>query len=174
MPAAARALGLEVGRLGAPHGLAGELKIKLHAGDESALFHAKQAVAVLPTGEERTLVVDRVRPTGRGAIVRFSGVGDRDAAAELTGARVLVAREALPPLAPGEYYLADLIGVQVTGPDGPVGEVVDVVVHPSVNAVAVRLLDGKVAEQPLLPHWVGRVSVKERTLELLTLEGLIV
>jgi len=64
--------------------------------------------------------------------------------------------------------------VQVTGPDGPVGEVVDVVVHPSVNSVTVRLLDGKLAEQPLLPHWVLRVSVKERMLELLTLEGLIV
>jgi ribosomal 30S subunit maturation factor RimM len=87
---------------------------------------------------------------------------------------VFVPRDAVPPLAPGEYYLVDLVGLSVRGPEGPVGEVVDVIVHPSVNSVSVRLTDGRLAEQPLAEPWVRRVSVEERVVELATLDGLIV
>jgi ribosomal 30S subunit maturation factor RimM len=87
---------------------------------------------------------------------------------------LLVERSELPALANGEYYLVDLVGLEVRGPDGKVGEVVGVSVNPSVNSAQVKLADGRVADVPLLPHWVQRVSVEERVLELATLDGLIV
>ena len=52
-------------------------------------------------------------------------------------AKVLVARSALPALAAGEYYLVDLIGAKVVGPDGPLGEVIDIEVHPTVDCIVV-------------------------------------
>jgi 16S rRNA processing protein RimM len=125
-------------------------------------------------GAPSALEVERARPSGPGAIVRFAGVQDRTAAEALRGARVLVERADLPPLAPGEYYLADLVGLRVQGPEGPVGEVVEVNAYPSVVSISVRLADGRLAEQPLGPHWVVRVSVAEGTLELSTLDGLAV
>lgn len=175
MPDRAGARGrLEIGRLGAPHGLKGELKVTLHAGEESALFDVEDVTAVLENGSERALRLANVRPTGRGAIVHFEGVADRDQATALRGARLFVERSELPELAAGEYYLVDLVGLEVRGPDGTIGEVLGVSVNPSVNSVSVKLADGRVAEIALLPHWVRRVSVEERVLELSTLDALIV
>jgi 16S rRNA processing protein RimM len=165
---------LEIGRLGAPHGLAGELRMMLHAGDDSALFDAEDFIAVLENGTERALRLDRVRPNGRSVLVRFAGVGDRDQAVALRGARVFVERSELLPLAEGEYYLVDLVGLEVRGPEGKLGEVVGVSVNPSVNSVQVKLADGRVADVPLVPHWVHRVSIEERVLELSSLDGIIV
>jgi 16S rRNA processing protein RimM len=146
----------------------------LHARDDSALFDVEDFTPLLEDGSERPLKLEGVRPSGRGVIVRFAGVGDRDQAVALRGARLLVERSELPALANGEYYLVDLVGLEVRGPDGKVGEVVGVSVNPSVNSAQVKLADGRVADVPLLPHWVQRVSVEERVLELATLDGLIV
>jgi 16S rRNA processing protein RimM len=165
---------LEIGRLGAPHGLKGELRMTLHAGDDSALFDVEKVTAVLENGSERSLRIDGVRPSGRYALVRFVGVGDRDQAVALRGARVFVERSEVPALADGEYYLVDLVGLEVRGPDGKVGEVLGVSVNPSVNSVQVKLADGRVADVPLVPHWVRRVSIEERVLELSSLDGIIV
>jgi 16S rRNA processing protein RimM len=146
----------------------------LHAGEQSALYDVKAFTAVLESGSERPLLLASVRPSGRGVIVRFEGVGNRDDAVALRGATVVVERADLPALAEGEYYLVDLVGLEVRGPDGKLGEVLDVSVNPTVSSVSVKLADGRVADVPLLPHWVRRVSVEERVLELATLDGLIV
>ena len=148
--------------------------MSLHAGDDSALFEVEDFTAVLENGSERALKLAQVRPSGRFVIVRFEGVGDRDQAAALRGSKVFVDRAELPALEDGEYYLVDLVGLEVRGPDGKLGEVLDVSVNPTVNSVQVKLADGRVADVPLLPHWVRRVSVEERVLELATLDGLIV
>ncbi|WP_375288334.1 ribosome maturation factor RimM, partial [Sphingomonas sp.] len=61
----------------------------------------------------------------RGTIARFAEVPDRTAAEALRGTVLTVPREALPPLADGEYYHADLIGLSVVTTEGePVGRVV--------------------------------------------------
>jgi 16S rRNA processing protein RimM len=146
----------------------------LHAGDDSALFDAEDFIAVLENGAERPLRLERVRPSGRSVIVHFAGVGDRDQAVALRGARVFVDRSELPALAEGQYYLVDLVGLEVRGPDGKVGEVLGVSVNPSVNSVQVKLADGRVADVPLVPHWVKRVSIEEGVLELSSLDGIIV
>jgi 16S rRNA processing protein RimM len=146
----------------------------LHAGDDSALFDVESVTAVLENGSERSLRLEGVRPSGRSVLVRFAGVVDRDQAVTLRGARVFVDRSELPALAEGEYYLVDLVGLEVRGPDGRVGEVLGVSVNPSVNSVQVKLPDGRVADVPLVPHWVHRVSIEERVLELSSLDGIIV
>ena len=53
------------------------------------------------------------RPVAEGYLLRIAGVDDRDAAAALTLGEVRVARSSLPPLAPGEYYVEDVIGCAV-------------------------------------------------------------
>jgi 16S rRNA processing protein RimM len=57
-------------------------------------------------------------------LVAVEGVADRDAAQRLTGTRLFVAREALPPTDDEEFYLADLIGLAaVTEAGEPLGTV---------------------------------------------------
>lgn len=164
---------LQIGRIGAPHGLTGEVRVTLHFSGSDVFEHARSVVLVTPTGE-REVSVRAARPHGPGVLLRVEGVNDRDAAAALRGALVEVERSVLPPLAPGEYYLVDLIGAQVLGPEGPVGVVTGIATHPSVSCIELELSDGRRAEQMLSEPWVTRVDVEAGTLELSSLDGLVI
>lgn len=60
------------------------------------------------------------REHGAGVILKFARYDDRTVAAELIGRDIAVRREQLPAPAPGEYYWADLEGLQVITVDGVV------------------------------------------------------
>jgi 16S rRNA processing protein RimM len=88
------------------HGIRGEVRLKLFSDTaESLTLHPKLFVG----GVERKLT--SVRAAGKGAVARFEGVSDRSAAEQLRGSLIEIERDALPPLAEGEYYHADLIGL---------------------------------------------------------------
>lgn len=68
---------------------------------------------------DSALTVKKLRDDGKGgAIASFAEVADRTAAEKLRGTALTVPRSALPPLADGEYYHADLIGLAAVSTDG--------------------------------------------------------
>jgi 16S rRNA processing protein RimM len=91
-----------------------------------------------------------------GDLARIEGVGDRDAAARLTGTRLFVERDRLPPPGEEEFYLSDLIGLPaVTEAGGSLGRVRAVEDH---GAGAFLLLEDG-AEERLLPFTRAVVPV---------------
>jgi 16S rRNA processing protein RimM len=163
---------LEIGRVSKAHGILGELRVAPHWEASEALLHAEQ-IWLTVNGRSVAYDVERARAVPRAYLVKLKGVDDRNAAEALHGTPVSVRRDALPPLEPGEYYLVDLIGAQVTGPAGEVGEVTGVVSHPTVDVVVLRLPDGKTAEQALSPPWLSHVDVAAKRVVLLSLDGLM-
>jgi len=164
---------LDVARVGRPHGLRGAFRVELHWSSSTSLFELEQLTLLLPSGEQRVFQVESIAPAGKSLLVKLAGVDDRDAALALRGSRVLVERSALPPLGEGEAYLVDLVGSEVLAPDGPVGEVIGIEVHPSVDALVIRCPDGKVVEQALIPAFVARIDGAARRIELSSRDGLI-
>ena len=68
-----------------------------------------------------------VRVTDRGVIARVEGIADRTRAEALKGTELWIARAALPAPAAGEFYHADLIGLQALNPQGEcVGHIIAV------------------------------------------------
>jgi 16S rRNA processing protein RimM len=120
-----------------------------------------------------TFAVRAVRPGGKAVLLSLAGVDDRDAADALRGATVSVARGDLPPLENGEYYLCDLIGASVVSPDGIVGSVVEVRVHPTVDTLVVRTPEGDLLEQPIAEPWIAAVRMPEKRVELTGKGGLV-
>lgn len=163
---------LEIGRIGAPHGLTGEVRVALHFSGSEALFQAESVWLVRDTGAREYAVVG-VRPHGRAVLLLLDGIADRNAAETLRGARVEVERSLLPPLAAGEYYLVDLIGAEVFAPEGRIGEVVGIATHPTTDAIQVKLKDGRVGEQALTAPWVTHVDAEAKRVELANLDGMI-
>jgi len=87
------------------HGVAGEVRLKLFGEGVESLKRFRAF-------NDSTLVPEKLRDDGKGgAIARFAGVTDRNAAEALRGTPLTVPRLALPPLAESEYYHADLIGL---------------------------------------------------------------
>ena len=163
---------LEVGRVSKAHGILGELRIVPHWDGSDALANAKQ-IWLTSKGQRVAHVVERARAVPRAFLVKLRGVDDRNAAEALHGSTVDIDRSLLAPLEAGEYYLADLVGAKVFGPDGEVGEVTGIVSHPTVDVIVLRLLDGTSAEQPLSQPWLDSVDVAARRVSLNSLDGLM-
>jgi 16S rRNA processing protein RimM len=163
---------LEIGRVSKAHGILGELRIVPHWESSDSLLHAEE-VWLDSNGRRVAYEVEHVRAVPRAYLVKLRGVNDRNAAEVLHGASVSVPRAVLPPLEPGEYYLVDLIGARVVGPDGELGEVISVASHPTVDVVVLKLSDGRTVEQPLSAPWLSSVDVTARRIVLNSLDGLM-
>ena len=106
---------LEVGRIAKAHGIKGEVRLKLFADSVDSL---RVHDCLFVGGVERKL--RDLREAGKTPIARIEGVTDRNAAEALRGSLVEVDRAALPPLAEGEFYHADLVGLPCVDAAGEV------------------------------------------------------
>ena len=124
------------------HGIAGEVRLKLFTDDLAGLKLHKSF-----NGGALTLV--GVRAGSNGAIARFAEVADRNAAEVLRGTELTVPRTALPPLEPGEYYHADVIGLPcVDDVGGDVGRVVAIENFGAGDVIEIELINGRRAMAP--------------------------
>ena len=102
------------------HGVAGDVRLKLFGEGAESLKSYKSFDAA---GAKLTLT--SLRPGPNGAVARFAEIGDRSAAEALRGTALTVPRSALPPLAEGEYYHADIIGLPCLSSNGEaLGEII--------------------------------------------------
>lgn len=108
----------------------------------------------------RTLTPTALRDDGKGgAIARFAQVVDRTAAEALRGSTLTVARDALPPLAPGEFYHADVVGLPVVDTAGAsVGTVVAIENFGAGDILEIEKPDRKTFMVPLIPAAVLEVG----------------
>lgn len=114
----ARSPWVEIGRIGAPYGLAGWVHVSSYTDPPEALLEYVQWRLARPNGTAKTLRLLEGRVHGARLVARLEGIADRDGAAGLTGAVVEIEREALPPAGERQYYRADLVGCAVRNTDG--------------------------------------------------------
>ena len=128
---------VEVGRLGAAHGVRGWLRVQSYTDPPQRLFEWRRWMLQHAGGATREMKVQDARPQGNGWIAKFEGVEERDAASRLTGQMVLVDREELPPTQGREHYRSDLLGFEAKNLEGAVLGVVDHFIDTPANAVMV-------------------------------------
>ena len=127
---------VRVGRLGRPHGLAGELTL----GDCSLTADELRSVQRFTwRGREATreLELASARPAVPRLLVRFAGVGSREQAAELTNGDLMAERDALPDPGPGVVYTFQLLGLRVETEEGRVLGTLDDVVSTGAHPIYV-------------------------------------
>ena len=64
-------------------------------------------------GDWREVGVDNGRAQAKGVVAKLAGYDDRDQASGLIGAEIALKLTQLPPLKQGEYYWAQLVGLEV-------------------------------------------------------------
>lgn len=97
------------------HGVTGEVRLKVFTEDLKPYKSFNQG----------SLTLKSARVGSNGTIARFAEIADRNAAEAMRGTELTVPRSTLPPLAEGEYYHADLMGLPVVSDQGDaVGTVV--------------------------------------------------
>ena len=130
------------------HGVKGELRLKLFTDSAEKLRLYGQLYV---GGESRRLL--EIKQTGKFAVARFEGIGDRNSAEALRGTLIEVNRSALPPLEEGEYYYADLIGLPVEDRQGSaIGKVVAVENYGAGDLLEIEIAEGS---RSLVPFKAG-------------------
>jgi 16S rRNA processing protein RimM len=111
---------LPFARVGRPHGVRGELTLRLFNVADDAFDADQLPLKVwLVRGEERReLTLVAVRPANEVLLVRLEGIDTREQAAALTNAEIWVSREVLPKLDDDEFYIEDLVGCTVVDTEG--------------------------------------------------------
>lgn len=158
---AAAASGLvTIGRIAAPHGVRGEVRVRPET-DFPERFAGLRRAFLVRGGRAEPVVVTGARAHGEAVLLTLDGVGDRAAAEALRGAALAVARDAVVPLGPDAFYVFEIVGLRVRTEDGrPLGAVAEVMRGPAHDVYVVRGPAGEV----LIPavravvRWVDRAA----------------
>ena len=103
-----------IGRIVAPHGLKGEVKIKSFT--EAPLDVASYGPVMASDGRKFTLTDARMQ--GETVIAAIKGISDRTSAESLRGLDLTIDRADLPETEEDEFYHADLIDLPVVDAGG--------------------------------------------------------
>ncbi len=111
-----------IGKVTSAVGLKGEVKVYNYSDSTDAY---ENAPALILGDEMRAL--ESLRMQKNMLVIRFEGIDTREAAEKLRGTEVFMREEDLPPLPEGEFYVRDLLGMEVVLEDGSIlGTVKDV------------------------------------------------
>ena len=157
---------LPIGVLGRPHGVAGEIMLRPYDRGGHALAQLREILVGRDGNWTRRRLLGS-RPVNDGYLVRIEGVSDRETAATLTLSVVCAARSALPPLGPGEFYVADLAGCAVEDETGrSLGSVQETFWNGAHDVATVVAADGTERLIPIVPAHVVAVDVPGRKMRV--------
>jgi 16S rRNA processing protein RimM len=140
-----------VGRIGRPHGIRGDVVVGVRTDEPELRFAVGSRLDTDPVGVG-PLTVRATRWHSGELLVRFDGVRDRTAAAELRGTWLSVDSGTLDsPGDPDEFRDHELVGLSVRTTSGSVVGVVTDVLHHGQDLLAVRPAAGAAAGEILVP-----------------------
>jgi 16S rRNA processing protein RimM len=152
-----------MGRVRAPHGLKGWIKVQPFTQEIEGLLDFPDWWL----GGEGQWQQHRVAESavhGAMVVARLDGFVDRDAAAALRGKDVAVPRTALPENREGEFYWSDLLGMEVRNRDAATLGLVGKILETGANAVLVVLQGDKELLVPFIQGVIVNVDLKAKQL----------
>lgn len=163
---------LQVGVVSSTHGIRGEVKV-FPTTDDPARFKKLKKV-LLDTGKERLeLEIQSVKFFKQFVIVKFRGIDNINDIEKYKGKSLMVPREDAVQLEEDEYYIADLIGMEVYTDGGRFGTLKDVM---ETGANEVYIIDSDEHGEVLVPaihDCILDVDVEKQTMKIRLMDGLI-
>ncbi len=147
-----------VGRLGAAHGVKGEIRLKSFTQNPADIANYP---ALSDAAGTRSFTIEALRPIKDDmCVVRLAGVRDRSAAEALTNLDLFVDRADLPAPDEDEFYYADLIGLRAELADGTLfGTVLRVMNYGGGDILEIAPPAGETILLPFTKAVVPRVDV---------------
>jgi 16S rRNA processing protein RimM len=122
-----------IGVITSPHGVRGTVRVRPPGSGR----HLRRGVEPVVDGQRRRILASRQIP--KGFLVDLEGIGDRDLAASLRGVELILDREELDAPEEEEFYVGDLVGLEVYDETGTrIGSVADVLETPAHEILSIR------------------------------------
>lgn len=162
---------LQVGVITTTHGIRGEVKV-YPTTDEPRRFEVLDSV-LLDTGKELCqLDIERVRYFKNLVILKFKDVDNINDIEPYKGKSLYVPREMALPLGEDEYYIGDLIGMEVFLEDGSsFGTLKDVIETGANDVYVIRTTEREVLV-PAIKDCIKEVDVENNKMVIHLLKGL--
>ena len=163
---------LRVGVITSTHGVRGEVKVFPTTDDPQRFKKLKKVI--MDTGKQQMdLEVQSVKFFKNMVILKFKEFDNINDVEKYKNADLLVTREHAVKLAPGEYFIADLIGLQGVSDEGEdLGELTDVI-QTGANDVYVFTKMGEAdLLVPKIPDCVKEIDLDKGTVLVHLLPGL--
>lgn len=164
-----------VGTITSPHGVRGDLKVYPTTDDPERFLDLEKVILRKKAGGsgEETRKVSNVRFLKNMVILHLEGIPDRNTAELYRQCELYVPREEAVPLDEDEYYIADLIGMEVYREEGRLGTLRDVM---QTGANDVYVVDSPEYGEVLIPAikaCIINVDPAEGRMDVHLLPGLI-
>jgi len=151
------------GKIGSTYGIKGWLKV--HSYTEEPLQILKYKPWYLSQGSDwQVYELEDGRAHGKGIVVKLVGIENPEIARTLTGKNIAIKREQLVSLPAGEYYWADLEGLNVIDQKGQtLGQIIYMMATGSNDVIVIKDARGKEHAIPYLPgRVVKKVDLEQR------------
>jgi 16S rRNA processing protein RimM len=156
---------LVIGRVLSSHGKDGEIKVESLSG-ETGHFKDLGIVNLKRGGRTERFRVESVRCIHRAVLIKLGGVDSPEVAAKLRGGEIVVARADAVKLEPGEYYYADLDGLDITLDGESVGRVSAIWESGPYPLLEVTVHSGKKFLVPFVDQFLGDIDLATGRMEL--------
>ena len=164
---------LQVGVISSTHGVRGEVKVFPTTDDVKRFKNLKKII--LDTGKEQLpLEIEGVKFFKQFVILKFRGIDNINDIEKYKGKRLLVDREHAVKLKKDEYFIADMIGMDVFTEDGELfGALKDVMETGANDVYIIEMSDGKEVLVPAIKQCILDVDIENRKMVIHLLEGLV-
>ena len=164
---------LQVGVISSTHGVRGEVKVFPTTSDKESFRDLKSVT--LDTGKERiSLEIQQVKFFKQMVILKFRGIDSINDIERYKGKSLWVPREEALPLGEDEYYIADLIGMEVSLEDDTYfGRLRDVIETGANDVYAVETAEGREVLIPAIKECILQVDVQAGKMRIHLMKGLV-
>lgn len=164
---------LQVGVISSTHGIRGEVKV-FPTTNDAARFKLLKKVYLDTGREQMELQIEHVKFFKQFAILKFKGIDNINDIEKYKGKSLLVDREDAVELEEDEYYIADMLGMEVYTEDGSLFGILKDVMETGANDV--YIIDTKEYGEVLAPairDCILEVDVEANRMKIHLMEGLI-
>ena len=164
---------LQVGVISSTHGVRGEVKVFTTTDDVKRFKKLKKVI--LDTGKEQLpLEIEGVKFFKQFVILKFRGIDNINDIEKYKGKSLLVDREHAVKLKKDEYFIADMIGMDVFTEEGELfGALKDVMETGANDVYIIEMTDGKEVLVPAIKQCILDVDIENRKMVIHLLEGLV-
>ena len=150
---------VQLGQIGAAHGIRGEVRIKSFTEDPLAI---KSYSPLLTNRRGVEITIEKARLQKSMVIARLKDVTDRNAAEALNGVKLFTLRDNLPEPDEDDFYHTDLIGLDAQLEDGTsIGQVAAVQNYGAGDVLEIRPTKGPTELLPFTKKVVPTINLNE-------------
>lgn len=163
-----------IGRVANTHGVKGEIKVFPTTDDIKRFEQLKTIVIEDARGTDNTYHIIGIKYVNKFVVLNLKEVTDMDMALALKQGIVKIESKYALPLDADEYYVQDLIGVEVFLENGEkLGTLREILFTGNNDVYIVDLIEGGEVLLPAIKECILDVNMKKRQMKVHVMEGLM-